>query len=175
MDTSLTAEWDNYYVIIGSSAAALTGLTFVVIALAAESKRINFIGLRAYVEPTIVHFCAVLAVACYLSMPHQGALTLSLGFGVAGAAGLAYVAGVAASIGRVASDYTPAREDWIWNAILPGFCYAVLLAMGILIWYRPAASLYGVGTASLSLMLIGIHNAWDVAVWNAIRNRGESG
>jgi hypothetical protein len=174
METSVVAEWDNFYVIVGSSAAALTGLTFVVIALAAEAKRVSFTGLRAYVEPTIAHFCAVLAVACYLSMPHQGALTLSLGLGAAGALGLAYVARVAASIGRVASDYMPVREDWIWNAILPGLCYAVLFAAGILIWYRPAASLYGVGGASLALMFVGIHNAWDVAVWNAIRNRSES-
>jgi hypothetical protein len=161
METSLIAEWDNFYVIVGSSAAALTGLTF-------------FVGLRAYVEPTIVHFCAVLALACYLSMPHQGALTLSFGLGVAGALGLAYVVWVAASIGRVASDYMPVREDWIWNAILPGCCYGVLLAAAILIWYRPALSLYGVGSVALLLMFIGIHNAWDVAVWNAIRNRSES-
>jgi hypothetical protein len=48
----------------------------------------------------------------------------------------------------------------------------VLLAAGVLIWYRPGPSLYAVGTASLALTFIGIHNAWDVAVWNAVRNRG---
>jgi hypothetical protein len=174
METSLVAEWDNFYVIVGSSAGALTGLTFVVIALAADAKRVSFIGLRAYVEPTIVHFCVVLAVAAYLSMPHQGALALSVGLGLAGVLGLAYVARVAASIGRIASDYIPVREDWIWNAILPGFCYGLLLGAGILIWYRPVPSLYGVGVASVLLMFIGIHNAWDVAVWNAVRNRGDS-
>ena len=31
-------EWETFYVIIGSSAAALTGLQFVVIALGAEAK-----------------------------------------------------------------------------------------------------------------------------------------
>ncbi len=174
MEKSLVDEWDNFYVIVGSSAAALTGLTFVVIALAADAKRVNPVGLRAYIEPTILHFCAVLAVACYLSMPHQGPLTLSLGLFAAGTFGLAYVAWVASSIARAASDYKPVREDWIWNAILPGVCYGLWFGAAILIWYRPAASLYAVGAAALALMFIGIHNAWDVAVWNAIRNRNES-
>jgi hypothetical protein len=58
MTGSLLAEWDNFYVIAGSSAGGLTGLTFVVIALASDAKRINMRGLRVYVTPTIVHFCS---------------------------------------------------------------------------------------------------------------------
>lgn len=169
MTASILAEWDNFYVITGSSAAGLTGLTFVVIALSAESKRINPRGLRAYVTPTIVHFGAVLALSTFLSMPHQSAMTLSLGLGACGATGLAYVAFIANSIWRIASDYVPVREDWLWNVILPAIVYAVLLAGALLIWREPALSMYGVGAASVFLMFIGIHNAWDVAVWNSVR------
>ena len=43
--------WENFYVITGSSAAGLIGLTFVVIALAADSRRDNHRGLRVYVTP----------------------------------------------------------------------------------------------------------------------------
>ena len=71
MTTSLLAEWDNFYVITGSSAAGLTGLTFVVIALAADANRVNFRGLKAYVTPIIFHFGTVLALAAYLSMPQR--------------------------------------------------------------------------------------------------------
>jgi len=169
MTTSLLAEWDNFYVITGSSAGGLTGLTFVVIALSADAKRVNLRGLRAYVTPTIVHFGAVLALAAYLSMPHQGVLSLSLGFGAAGVAGLVYVAGIGKSIGRVASEYIPVHEDWIWNVILPAIVYGALLAGAFLIWRRPEQSMYGVAAVSVLLMFIGIHNAWDIAVWNAVR------
>jgi EamA domain-containing membrane protein RarD len=72
MTSALLADWNNFYVITGSAAAGLTGLTFVVIALAADTKRVNAKGLRAYVTPIIVHFCAVLTLAAYLSVPHQG-------------------------------------------------------------------------------------------------------
>ncbi len=62
---ALLSAWGNFYVIIGSSAAALTGLTFVVIALAADARRLTPRGLRAFVTPTIVHFGTVLALAVH--------------------------------------------------------------------------------------------------------------
>jgi len=36
---SILAHWESFYVIVGSSAAALTGLMFVVITLIADSKQ----------------------------------------------------------------------------------------------------------------------------------------
>ena len=47
MDASLLAGWANFYVIVGSSAGALTGLTFVVIALIRDTRRVRPTGLRA--------------------------------------------------------------------------------------------------------------------------------
>ena len=35
------AAWESFYVIVGSSAAALTGLQFVVITLAADTKSLG--------------------------------------------------------------------------------------------------------------------------------------
>jgi len=171
MTGSLLAEWDNFYVIAGSSAGGLTGLTFVVIALASDAKRINMRGLRVYVTPTIVHFCSVLLLSGYLSMPHQGVLSLSLGFGAAGAAGIGYVAFVAANIRRISVAYIPVAEDWIWNAILPAIVYGTLLGVAFLIWRRPELCLYAVAAALLLLMVIGIHNAWDIAVYNTVSKR----
>jgi hypothetical protein len=153
--------------------AGLAGLTFVVIALSAESKRVNFRGLRAYVTPTVVHFGAVLALAAYLSMPHQNQMSLSVAFGAAGFAGLLYVIQTAVGIRRIASDYVPVHEDWIWNVLLPAIVYAALFAAGFFIWSRPAQCMYVVAAVSVLLMFIGIHNAWDVAVWNSVRRQDD--
>jgi hypothetical protein len=53
--------------------------------------------------------------------------------------------------------------------LLPGIVYGVLLATAFLIWPHPETSMYGVAAVSVLLMFIGIHNAWDVAVWNSVR------
>lgn len=48
--------WDNFYVIVGSSAAALIGLQFVVITLIAYTQRRSTHGsIGAFAGPTVVH------------------------------------------------------------------------------------------------------------------------
>ncbi|TLY78655.1 MAG: hypothetical protein E6K41_13945, partial [Gammaproteobacteria bacterium] len=103
MDASPLAGWENFYVIVGSSAGGLTGLTFVVIALIRDAARVHPAGLHAFVTPTIVHFGAALALAAYLSMPHQSVPTLSAGVGVVGLGGLSYGGLVAARLRRQGS------------------------------------------------------------------------
>jgi hypothetical protein len=169
MDASLLAGWENFYIIIGSSAGGLTGITFVVVALIRDTARgVRPTGVGAFVTPTIVHFGGVLALAAYLSMPHQSVLSLSAGLDAFGVAGLIYGGVIAANMRRHGGEYVPVREDWIWNVILPTLVYGCLLAMAALIWRRPTPALFGVALLSLILLFIGIRNAWDIAVWMSL-------
>jgi hypothetical protein len=174
MTLSPLADWNNFYIIVGSAAGGLTGLTFVVIALSAGVNRANTTGVHAFLTPTVVHFGAVLAVAAYLNVPRQSVLSLSIGFGLAGAAGLIYCAVIARRFGRFSAQYVPAREDWLWNLIVPAVVYATLLAMAALSWHQLELSLYGVAAASVALLFVGIRNSWDVAVWNSVKKTPES-
>jgi hypothetical protein len=153
MAPSLLADWANFYVITGSAAAGLTGLTFVVIALASDNQRASTAGLRTFVTPTIIHFGAVLAVAAFVSMPHLSVMKLSVGFGAAGLAGLVYVGTIVMQVKQVAKSYTPVLEDWLGHAILPALAYGSLFAAAFTIGYRPEPSLYVVAAASLLLLL----------------------
>ena len=167
MDASLLGGWENFYVIVGSSAGGLTGLTFVVIALVRDLARVQPTGLGTYVTPTIAHFGAALALAAYLSMPRLNVPSVSAGLAVVGLPGLIYGVVLAARLQRQRTSpiYIPVREDWIWNAILPSCAYGGLLVSAVLIWQRPRGSLYAVAGLSLALLFIGIRNAWDIAVW----------
>src|SRR2546429_9774829 len=109
MDASPLAGWENFYVIIGSWAGGLTGLTFVVIALIRDAARVQPAGLHAFVTPTIVHFGAALALAANLSMPHQSVPTLSAGVGVVGPGGLSYGGAAAAPPPPHGGPYAPRR------------------------------------------------------------------
>jgi hypothetical protein len=164
-------EWESFYVIVGSSAAALTGLQFVVIALGADAKRLaGEASVRAFATPTIVHFCAVLLLAALLSTPHQTAGSLGLCLAAAGVAGLGYAVWVIAQARRQ-THYAPVLSDWVWHAVLPTLGYGLLLVSGILEWRHRAAALYVVAATSLLLLYVGIHNAWDAAVWMAIQRK----
>ena len=57
--------WSNFYVIVALAAGGRLGLTFVVIALAADTRRVRIVGLRAHVTPTIGHFGTALELRAY--------------------------------------------------------------------------------------------------------------
>jgi hypothetical protein len=167
MDAPILAGWENFYVLVGTTAGGLTGITFVVIALVQETMHgARPAGLNAFVTPTIVHFGGVLALAAFLNMPHQHLIGLSAGFALAGIAGVFYGGTIARHMRRAgAARYVPVFEDWLWNVILPTLVYGSLLVMAVSIWRWPEQTMYGVATLSLAMLFIGIRNSWDIAVW----------
>jgi hypothetical protein len=164
------AEWNNFYVIIGSSAAALTGLQFVVIAINAESQTSTGETLDVFATPTVIHFCAVLLMSAIITTPRHTPVTLSVCLAVSGLAGLAYMVWVSFQIVRQ-TLYVPVLSDWIWFTWLPLVAYTSMSAAGILVRWHPQSSLYGIAASALLLLYIGIHNSWDAAVWMATMHK----
>jgi len=173
MDTAPLEGWDNFYVILGSAAAGLLGLTFVVIALISDVRRANPTGTSGYITPTVVHFGTVLGLSCFSSMPHQDVMSLSVGFGSVAIGLLIYTGVITANMRRFAKDYTPVLEDWIWHVFLPLIVYCVMLAMAFLLWRQPRQSMYGIASALTLLLFVGIHNSWDVAVSVTMQKKKE--
>jgi hypothetical protein len=167
----LLHDWETFYVIIGSSAAALTGLQFVVIALGSERIVVSTAdSVAAFATPTIVHFCAVLTIAAMIAIPHQSPAILSMLLGAGGLAGVLYSLLVAARARRQ-SDYAPVLEDWLFHVAFPIASYSAVLVAGITAWSHVAGALYVVAVAALALLFTGIHNAWDAAVFMAVTRR----
>ncbi len=164
------SEWETFYVITGGAAAALTGLMFVVIALRNEEMKGDEVqgGVRAFGTPNVLHFCGVLLVAGIVSMPRHTATTLALCVGATGIAGLALSTWVVVQARRQ-SAYRPVLSDWIWHVALPLAAYATIAAAAGVLPREPPVALDLVAVASLLLLFIGIHNAWDSAVWIAGR------
>jgi hypothetical protein len=88
------ATWQNFYVIIGSAAATLTGLLFVVITLIAGVRGRMLLpsdGIAAFNTPNVVHFCAALLIAALLSAPWQALWNASLLLGLFGLGAMTYI------------------------------------------------------------------------------------
>src|SRR5438132_10282219 len=84
-------EWESFYVIVGSSGAALTGLQFVVMALIAGSaRRRTPREISAFATPTVMHFCAVLLLSAIVSAPWHALSNVAVAMGVCGFAGVVY-------------------------------------------------------------------------------------
>ena len=166
---------ESFYVITGSAAAALTGLTFVVITVMADLRaRGSGHGVAAFNTPTVVHFCAVLLLAATLSAPWPALDQAAIVIGLIGLAGAVYVLVVSRRLSRF-EDYHPDWEDWTYHACLPLVGYAALVVAAILLARAPIASLFAIATATLLLLFIGIHNAWDVVSYLTVQHMQSPG
>src|SRR5438309_6491238 len=128
------SAWENFYVIVGSSAAALTGLQFVVVVLGAEARSIRGPELSAFGTPTIVHFCAVLLISAIISVPWHAVSSAGLALGASGLAGIIYMLVVIRRArGQSAGQkgYKPVLEDWLWHTAFPFIAYVTLLVASI--------------------------------------------
>jgi hypothetical protein len=172
---SLLKEWTDFYVIVGSSAGALTGLQFVVIALIAEGETTrSMLEIRAFGTPTIVHFCAVLLISGIVSAPWHVVSYAAWCLGICGAVGIAYVIRVI-SHAHKQTGYSPDLGDWFWYTALPLAAYAMLLVAAVVTMCHPAVGLFVLAAVALTLLFNGIHNAWDTVTFIAIQRSQEKG
>jgi hypothetical protein len=167
----LLGRWESFYVILGSSGAALTGLQFVAVTLIAELRRrrhtssgdtANAIG--AFGTPTIVHFCAVLLISAILSTPWRSLGSVRIALLLVGVGGAGYT-GLAAVRARRQTGYQPVLEDWIWHAVVPAVAYGTLVAGAALMLGRPENALFLAAATTVLLVFAGIHNAWDTVTY----------
>lgn len=168
------AAWQNFYVIVGSSAGALIGLQFVVLSLISARPEIRTTaeGGRAFSTPNIVHFAAVLGLSGILTAPWDQIGAATLLWGLVGLAGVAYSIVVARRM-RAQTVYRPEFEDWLFHAALPLAAYLTLAASAFVEEFYRREALYGVGAAALVLLFASIHNAWDAVTYHVFVRAGD--
>jgi len=167
------ANWDSFYVIVGSAAGALIGLQFVVMTLIAERPPIRAAEAgAAFGTPTIVHFSMVLLLSALLRVPWQTVAPAAALWGLIGFGGLAYSPVVIRHVRRQ-TVYRPDLGDWFFYVLLPLAAYALLAVSSLAAPSHAREALFGVGAATLILLFAGIHNAWDSVAYHVFVTRAE--
>jgi len=163
-------DWQNFYMLMGTAAATLTGLMFVVTTLIAgidaHLSTLNA-AVSAFNTPTVVQFGAVLLLAGILSAPWQTFSSLSLLLGLLGLGMVSYSIIVLRRMWRV-PHYQSTLEDWLWYMALPLLAHVSLIVAAFVLPANPAPALYIVGLAMILLLLVGIRNAWDMVTFLAV-------
>jgi hypothetical protein len=172
---TLLSEWQNFYMIVGSAAGALTGLQFVVMALMADMPAIDQEGkaVAVFSTPSVVNFGVVLLLAAVMVMPWHSLGPISIVWGVAGAIGILYTAVIGWRFNKQRA-YAPVFEDYFYRVVLPVIGYSVLCASSFVARSHERAALFQVAAVALMLLFIGIHNAWDNATYLIFYKRGET-
>jgi hypothetical protein len=162
----LLGRWANFYLLTAGAAAALIGLLFVVITLAAERREAearaeDTANIRTYLTPTVVFFGSVLIVAALLTFPDHTRLTATLCIFVSGGVGLVY------SGFLLLRGFKKGSEKWndlITYTIVPFAAYGLLVSGGVLLLRHPQRGLTVVAVGMLWLLMLGIRNSWAIAI-----------
>lgn len=170
MEHPFLATWSSFYTMVGSSAAALTGLMFVVITLVSGLERgeRRGDGIGTFSTPTVVHFCSALLVSAILNVPWHVLGYAATMVGLAGFAGVIYVWRVMLRTRRI-TVYKADLEDWVCYTVLPFVAYFAVLAGAIALAVVPMDGMLAIAGGVILLIFIGIRNAWDIVTYLAVR------
>ena len=167
------AGWENFYVIVGSSAGALIGLQFVVITLIAARPAVRGDVQKAgqaFATPSVVHFAVVLMLSAIVCAPWTGIEPVAAIWGLMGLGGVAYIAVITRRL-RLQTLYRPVFEDWLFHSMLPLGAYVLLAVAAWIVRDDVRVGLFLLGGAVLLMLFIGIHNAWDAVTYHVFSRK----
>jgi hypothetical protein len=157
---------------MGAASATMIGLLFVAASVSAGTfSRSGRAAQRIFLTASVVQFGCILASCLIVVAPLQrwgelGGLILACGI-----VGLAYSA---ISWRDSVRDGLSARidlEDRTWYAVAPAVGYVLEAGAGVTLMLRLDLGCAALAVATGALLLVAIHNAWDITVWSVTRNR----
>jgi len=152
------AEWRDFYVMIGTASGAIVGASFIVATLTANLER-RTLGMQGFITPTTVHLSSVLVGAAVLTVPTLTRTSLAVLLGAGGIAGTLYSIIAAMRIWRMKLDL----DDRLFYIVLPIAAYAAMATASLMCLGGGEASFETLAVALVTLLVIGIRNAWDMA------------
>jgi hypothetical protein len=162
--------WQNFFLLVGTAAATLTGLMFVAVNFGSSLiTRETAVMARAFLDPVYQHFVQVLVTACAMTVPVLDA-------SVAGALCVAWGVCRIVALRHVYAQYKLAHKrrgdmelsDWLRAIVLPLLCHVGLLVVGAGFVAHDGHAVTGLAVVTLMLLVIGIHDSWELFVWMAL-------
>jgi hypothetical protein len=159
--------WGDYFFMIGSSAAALIGLAFVVITLTAGRERDETErGKKLYTSPIVWHLSVILLLSGAAIVPAMIPRLYGAASGGLGILGFLMGCRSAAGIAKFRSSSNKVF-DATWYGVAPAIAYLGLVvgALAVLTGHRWAAAT--IAGDLMALLLISIHAEWDLVTYLA--------
>jgi hypothetical protein len=160
--------WHDFYLLVGTAAAALTALLFV-----AASVGVGIVtaeraaATRAFMSPVVVHFTVLLVVSLIALAPVHDRTVLALLIGLSGAAGIAWTITIMPGLFHDDVEWA----DRFAHGLVPFLAYAALLPAAILFWRGFAYAPEILAATQLLLLIDNIRNAWDLTLY-LVRRQG---
>ena len=163
--------WGDFYFLTGSAAGGLIGLLFVVMTLTSNMERSAvLVGASLYMSPVLIHLALVLVLSAAALAPAFTPHGFGLIDGAIALIGIVTSVRVIAGLRSRTMDPPPHWTDIWWYGVAPCVIYLLLLGVSAAIWVGEERGPLGVAVVALAMLLVSIHNAWDLVTWLAPRS-----
>ena len=157
----MTPGWENFAVISGSAAGALTGLLFVAVSLNRD-RIVSHAPLRSEAAQTLVLFLLALLLSLLLVIPGDSARTLGIVL-----VALAIVSGTILILigregrrGRLTGDGPEDRLARLVDTVSPNLVTMLVTVVAGCLQIAGANGLYWLAAAEVLALVSGVVNAW---------------
>lgn len=166
-----TDQWWNFFYLCGSSAATLTGLTFVAATFGSSLiKKDNLDKVNIYISPFCYHFMHVFFLCIVNAIPGSNARFIAAAAIVSGLWRLIKIP-KAFSILHAQMREEPNPEidvsDWIVVVFVPMAVYCALIAAGVGFLLDKPWAVEVLAACCLVLLLNAVKGIWDMLIWVA--------
>jgi hypothetical protein len=164
--------WHEFYILLGTAAAALVALLFVAASIGAgylSAERAS--PTHTFTTPIVFHYTYVLFLSLMALVPINTDKSLAAIIGVSAAAGLANSIFI---LLRVLRSSTTDIADRFGYGASPLAAYAAALAASVFIFERSDIGPPLLAGALVLLLLVNIRNAWDLMLFFAQRRTNDT-
>jgi hypothetical protein len=179
---AVLGPWHEFYALLGTASATMVGLLFVAATVGASVFGANRrAALRVFLSASVVNFSLTLAVSLIVLAPVRS--WVLLGVMIVGCGLFGLVHSVLACIDTVRDGIIKRidLEDRTWYIALPIVGYLCVVASGVILALgaregrldivRPDLGCAALAVSAGILLVVGVHNAWDITVWSITRRQ----
>jgi hypothetical protein len=164
-------NWSNFFFMVGSAAAGLTGLTFIAVTFGSRlitEDKLAYV--EAFFSPIADHFIQAFVLCAVALVPIAGPKTLGAAIILTTAVRFVQLAHTHRLTKAAAAESKDIElSDWVLGLILPAAVYVSFVVTGLLylLEVRQAPALFAVSL--LSLLVVALRRAWEMFLWIATK------
>jgi hypothetical protein len=158
----MPAPWHEFYVLLGTAAAALVALMFVAASVAAGLiTPAQSTATRTFMSPIIFHYTCVLFLSLMALVPDMTERRLAVIVALVAVFGFGF--SIMILVGVVRSALADIADRFGYGAS-PLAAYAAALVAAGFLWTHSTAGPNILAGALVLLLLVNIRNAWDLTI-----------
>ena len=166
------SPWSGFYTLLGTASATLIGLLFVAASVGSGVfSRDRRGALRVFLSASVVNFSTILMLSMIVLSPIRSWTLFGVLIGACGLLGLTHTALACRDALRDKLMRSIDLEDRTWYLLMPLVGYLFEIGSGVALALQVNDGCIVLAFSAGVLLLVGIHNAWDITVWSITRRQ----